>query len=64
MYIAETSRLLLRQLTEQDAEHFYNLNLDPEVLQFTGDSVFESIKAARIFLESYQGVYNKYGIGR
>jgi RimJ/RimL family protein N-acetyltransferase len=64
MYIAETSRLLLRQLTQEDAEHFYKLNLDPDVLQFTGDSVFESIEAARIFLQSYQGIYHKYGLGR
>jgi [ribosomal protein S5]-alanine N-acetyltransferase len=64
MYIAETSRLQLRQLTETDAQHFYELNLDPDVLQYTGDRVFETIDAARLFLQSYQSVYNKYGLGR
>ncbi|MFP9113680.1 GNAT family N-acetyltransferase [Flavobacterium sp. RHBU_3] len=62
--ITQTPRLLLRNLTETDAQHFYELNLDPDVLQYTGDSVFESVEAARVFLTNYQNVYKKYGFGR
>ncbi|TRW21439.1 GNAT family N-acetyltransferase [Flavobacterium zepuense] len=63
MQITTTPRLTLRELTVDDAQHFYELNLDPEVLQFTGDVVFETIDAARQFLENY-GHYKKYGYGR
>lgn len=58
-----TPRLSLRELIVDDAENFYLLNLDPEVLQFTGDVVFETINAARAFLASYD-YYKKYGFGR
>lgn len=62
--ITTTPRLTLRELTEADAQHFYGLNLDPDVLQYTGDSVFESVEAARQFLANYQNVYKTYGFGR
>ena len=62
MQITTTPRLTLRELTVDDAQHFYELNLDPEVLQFTGDVVFETVEAARQFLANY-GHYKKYGYG-
>lgn len=62
-FIAETERLLLREMTEYDAENAYNLNLDPEVLKYTGDAPFESIEAAREFLKAYKH-YEEYGFGR
>ncbi|MBI1308136.1 MAG: GNAT family N-acetyltransferase [Bacteroidetes bacterium] len=61
--IAETERLILREMTPDDAESAYWLNLDPECLQFTGDSPFTSIEEARAFLIKYDH-YNKYGFGR
>ncbi len=61
--IAQTSRLYLRDLTPQDAENFYHLNLDPEVIQYTGDAAFNSIEEAKTFLENYDH-YEKYGFGR
>lgn len=61
--ILETSRCYLRQLTIDDATHFYELNSNPEVIKYTGDNAFESIDAARQFLQNYNP-YQKYGYGR
>ena len=61
--IAETDRLLLRELTPEDAFHFYSLNEDPEVLKFTGDDPFVDLAEATRFLEQYKP-YALYGMGR
>lgn len=58
-----TERTYMRHLTPNDAASFYLLNLDPEVLKFTGDVPFESIHAARDFITQYDQ-YEKYGVGR
>ncbi|MFQ3576974.1 MAG: GNAT family N-acetyltransferase [Cytophagales bacterium] len=59
----ETERTLLRHLTVDDAEDFYTLNLDKEVLKYTGDQPFENIQAAKNFLINYEQ-NKKYGVGR
>lgn len=59
----ETPRTCLRKLIVHDAEDFYRLNLDEEVLKFTGDKPFETIEDARDFLSSYKP-YEQYGVGR
>ncbi|EDP96102.1 GNAT family N-acetyltransferase [Kordia algicida OT-1] len=61
--ILETKRTYLRELTVADAKSFYDLNLDEEVIKFTGDVAFASINHAKEFLENYDH-YQKYGIGR
>ena len=61
--IAETNRLLLRELNPEDSEHFYNLNLNPNVIKYTGNSAFKNIQEARLFLENYDD-YNRNGYGR
>ncbi len=61
--ILETQRLYLREITPEDAEYAYGLNLDPEVIKYTGDEPFESVSSARTFLENYDQ-YKKYGFGR
>lgn len=61
--ILTTKRLKLRQLTPADAENFYLLNADPEVIRYTGDDAFATIEAAKQFLEGYDH-YEKYGFGR
>ncbi|PZR08277.1 MAG: N-acetyltransferase [Flavobacterium psychrophilum] len=61
--IITTQRLHLRQLTPNDAENFYLLNADPEVIRYTGDGAFANIEAAKQFLEGYNH-YEKYGFGR
>ena len=61
--VLETERLILREHTVDDAENVYNLNLDPEVIKYTGDVAFLRIEEARDFLNNYNH-YNKYGFGR
>ena len=61
--ILETARLFLREITPEDAQFAYDLNLDPDVIRYTGDSAFTSVSDARSFLEKYDH-YTKYGFGR
>lgn len=59
----ETERTIMRKLTKEDATHFYTLNLDEEVLKYTGDKPFENLQASIDFLTNYDQ-YEKYGVGR
>jgi ribosomal-protein-alanine N-acetyltransferase len=61
--ILETPRLYLRETTPEDAVRAYELNLDPDVIRYTGDEPFKSAEAAREFLINYDH-YRKYGFGR
>lgn len=61
--ITETERLLLREWNTGDAEAFYNLNNNPEVLKFTGDVPFSSISEAETFIRNYDQ-YKLNGYGR
>jgi ribosomal-protein-alanine N-acetyltransferase len=63
MLTLETKRTCMRPLLPLDAEHFFMLNQDPEVLQFTGDKAFESLSEASVFLERYDQ-YSRYKLGR
>jgi ribosomal-protein-alanine N-acetyltransferase len=63
MTVLETERLLFREMTPDDAAHAYELNNDPEVLRYTGDEPFDSIKEASDFLSNYAH-YRQYGYGR
>ena len=62
--ITETDRLYLRELTVEDAIHFFQLNDNPEVLKYTGDKPFESVTEAHDFLESYINQYQQFKMGR
>ncbi|HTF03793.1 MAG TPA: GNAT family N-acetyltransferase [Bacteroidia bacterium] len=64
MYLFETERLRFRELTGDDAQFGFDLNSDPEVIQYTGDPPFESVEAAREFMAAYTEVYRKNGYGR
>lgn len=59
----ETERTIMRKLIKEDADDFYTLNLDKEVLKFTGDHPFESLQTTMEFLSNYDQ-YEKYGVGR
>lgn len=59
----ETERLILRATEPSDAKVFYALNSDPEVLRYTGDTPFPSVKAVAEFLEGYEQ-FKRYGLGR
>lgn len=61
--ILETNRLYLRELEVSDAQDFFNLNLDPEVIKFTGDVSFNHITEAQSFLQNYNQ-YELFGYGR
>jgi [ribosomal protein S5]-alanine N-acetyltransferase len=50
-------------MSPDDAPHAFELNNDPKVIRYTGDSPFESEDAARIFLENYSD-YEKFNMGR
>ncbi|WP_027382654.1 GNAT family N-acetyltransferase [Epilithonimonas caeni] len=58
-----TERLILRELNTNDAENFYRLNLNPNVIKYTGNSAFKDINEAKDFLENYQD-YKLNGFGR
>lgn len=60
--ITETNRLVLRELKPTDAKSFYDLNSNPNVIKYTGNSAFDSVEKAREFLENYQDyMLNGYG---
>jgi len=61
----ETARLLLREFVEEDAEWFFRLNTDPQVLRFVPDQQLLSVEQARqILLDHPITDYQKYGFGR
>lgn len=61
--ILETDRLLLREFDISDAENFYQLNLNPNVIKYTGNSAFKGINEAKEFIENYSD-YKRNGYGR
>lgn len=61
----ETPRLVLREMRESDAQSFFLLNEDPEVIRYTGDDRFKSEEDSRLFLKNYPNIsYLKDGYGR
>jgi ribosomal-protein-alanine N-acetyltransferase len=63
--ILETDRLLLREYVEEDAEAFFKLNSDPEVLRFVPDKRLLNVEQARRILVDHPITdYRKYGFGR
>jgi [ribosomal protein S5]-alanine N-acetyltransferase len=63
--ILETDRLFLREYVVEDAEAFFRLNSDPEVLRFTGDESLPNFESARQVLLAHPiADYRKYGFGR
>jgi RimJ/RimL family protein N-acetyltransferase len=61
--IIQTPRLLLREFLLADAAAFYAMNLDPEVIRYTGDRPFASIAEAERFIRAYDQ-YQRFGYGR
>jgi RimJ/RimL family protein N-acetyltransferase len=63
--IFETDRLLLREYMEEDAEAFFKLNTDPQVIRFVPDKPLLNVEQARqILLDHPIADYRKYGFGR
>lgn len=59
----ETERLIMRQMREEDAGGMFELNNDPEVIWYTGDSAFTDIEQTKAFIKAYDQ-YEKYRMGR
>jgi len=59
----ESERLVLREWQKEDAPWLFNLNSDPDVIEFTGDAGFESIEAAEGLITQYPN-YQRDGYGR
>ena len=63
--ILETDRLLLREYVEEDAEAFFELNSDPQVLRFVPDKALPNVEQARqILIDHPIADYQKHGFGR
>ncbi len=58
-----TERLALREFSLNDAKGFFEMNADPEVIQFTGDRAFVDIEETGQFIQAYDQ-YEKHGYGR
>ena len=61
--ITVTDRLILREFSSKDATHFYLLNLNTNVIKYTGDIAFSNVEEAKIFLDNYRE-YSLYHMGR
>lgn len=58
-----TERLELRQMSPDDAEAFFGLRSDPQVLRYTHEAPAESVAAARRALATYPD-FDRIGYGR
>ncbi len=62
--IIETNRLLLRTFTSDDAPLLYELNLDPEVIKYTGDPMKDIDHAKEVLEQIILPQYALYNHGR
>lgn len=62
--IIETERLLLRTFTIEDAPLIYELNLDPEVIRYTGDPIRDVDHARQVLEQTILPQYALYNHGR
>lgn len=63
--IIETERLILRPFTIEDAEASYEMNSDPEVMQYLGGVTVQSVDEVREILQKTTlADYEKHGFGR
>jgi len=63
--ILETEHLLLREFLEDDAEPFFKLNTNPDVLRFVPDKALVDVDQARqMLLDHPIADYQKHGFGR
>ncbi|MEZ5017580.1 MAG: GNAT family N-acetyltransferase [Flavipsychrobacter sp.] len=58
-----TDRLILREFSLEDAQDFYELNLDEEVMKYTADYVFKNVEESADLIRNYKE-YEKTGFGR
>jgi RimJ/RimL family protein N-acetyltransferase len=63
MVVAQTDRLVLKEFSNEDVDGFFELNNDPEVIQYTGDVAFEDKTQVLQFIQDYDQ-YRLNGFGR
>ena len=61
--IIQTNRFYLREKQLSDAKDMYLLNIDPEVIKYTGDPPFKDEDEALAFIKNYDH-FRKHGFGR
>ena len=49
----QTKRLIMRPITMDDIVDLYKLNLDPDVIKYTGDPPFRSLEHTEDFYSNY-----------
>ncbi len=62
--IIETNRLVLRAFTPEDAPLIYELNLDPDVIRYTGDPIKDLAQAKQVLEQTIIPQYALYNHGR
>ncbi|MFD2787148.1 GNAT family N-acetyltransferase [Hymenobacter rubripertinctus] len=62
--LAETERLLLRELTSADAAGMFELDSDPEVHRFLGNRPVRTLAQSAAVIEFVRQQYQTNGIGR
>lgn len=60
----ETKRLILRPITLDDVEDFYEMDSNPKVHLFLGNNPVTSIKQSQSAIQGILQQYKDYGIGR
>jgi ribosomal-protein-alanine N-acetyltransferase len=60
----ETDRLILRDVREEDAPGFFELDADPEVHRFLGNQPVQTIEESEAVIQLIQRQYRQNGIGR
>lgn len=63
-FTLETPRLILREKVVADAPFFMELNADPEVTRYTGDTAFRNPGEAEAIVRYVMSQYQRYGYGR
>ena len=62
--VIETDRLLLRIFTMEDTPLIYDLNLDPDVIRYTGDLIKDIEHARQVLEQTIIPQYALYNHGR
>ena len=60
----ETKRLILRPITEADAQDFFELDSNPEVHKYLGNKPVKTIEESEIMIANILEQYKTNGIGR
>lgn len=63
-FYIETERLILRDLLKTDEEGMFELDADPKVHTYLGNSPINTIEEARHYIDIVQQQYKDNGIGR